>query len=335
MRLLYPLLLALAALPAAAHAQRGDLLVVANKQAASATLLDVASGRTVATLPTGDGPHEVAVSRDGRWAVVTNYGAQTPGSSLTLIDLDRRAVARTISLGEYRRPHGAAFLPDGRLAVTVEANRAVLIVDLEKGRVERTLATGQAGSHMLAVSPNAKTIYTADIGSGTVTRLDASGAAPALSVPVAPRTEGIALSPDGRRLWVGSNQDNTVIVLDAATLAPLDTLPAAGLPYRLAVTPDGRRAIVSQPMIGAVRVFDAAAMRELSVVQIPAGSSGEGGPGPVGFALAPDGRTAYVALQGRNQVGVLDLAAGTITRFFDVGAGPDGIAYAKRSAGVR
>ena len=328
MRLILLLLLSLA-LPA--NAQNGDLLVVANKQAASATLLDVASGRAVATLPTGEGPHEVAASPDGRWAVVTNYGAQVPGSSLTVIDLDRRAVARTIPLGEYRRPHGAAFLPGGRrLAVTVEANRAVLIVELERGVVERALPTGEAGSHMLAVSPDGRTIYTANIGGGSVTALDASGTAPARTAPVAPRTEGIALSPDGRRLWVGSNQNNTVIVLDAATLAPLDTLAADGLPYRLAVTPDGRRAIVSNPMLGAVRLFDTATMRETALVRIPAGSAGEGGAGPVGFALAPDGRTAYVALQGRNQVGVLDLGAGTVTRFLDVGAGPDGIAYARR-----
>lgn len=331
MRKILSVLLALAALPAGARAQGGDLLVVANKQAASATLVDVASGRTVATIPTGVGPHEVAASQDGRWAVVTNYGAQTPGSSLTLIDLNRRAVARTISLGEYRRPHGAAFLPGGRrLAVTVEANRAVLIVDLERGVVERALSTGEAGSHMLALSPDGRTVYTANMGSGSVTALYVSGKAPARTARVAPRTEGIALSPDGRRLWVGSNQDNTVIVLDAATLAPLDTVPADGLPYRLAVTPDGRRAIVSNPILNAVRVFDAAAVRQTALVRIPAGSAGRGGAEPVGFALAPDGRTAYVALQGRNQVGAIDLASGTVTRYFDVGVGPDGIAYAAR-----
>ena len=330
MRLLSTLLLALAAVPGALHAQRGDLLVVANKQAATATLLHVASGRTVATLPTGVGPHEVAVSGDGRWAVVTDYGAQTPGSSLTLIDLDRRAVTRTIPLGEYRRPHGAAFLPNGQLAVTVETNRAVLIVDPSRGAVLRALPTGEAGSHMLSVSPDGRTIYTANIGGGSVTALDATGRAPARTAKVAPRTEGIALSPDGRRLWIGSNQDNTVIVLDAATLAPLDTLPAPGLPYRLALTPDGRRAVISNPMLNAVRVFDAAALRETALVQIPAGNAGQGGAGPVGFALSPDGRTAFVALQGRNQVGVLDLASGTLTRYMDVGVGPDGIAYAAR-----
>ena len=44
-------------------------LVVTNKRPSTLTLVDVASGRTLATLPTGTGPHEVVLSRDGRTAV--------------------------------------------------------------------------------------------------------------------------------------------------------------------------------------------------------------------------------------------------------------------------
>ena len=46
-------------------------LVVLNKTEATASLIDLASGRVHATLPTGDGPHEAAVSPDGRTALVT------------------------------------------------------------------------------------------------------------------------------------------------------------------------------------------------------------------------------------------------------------------------
>src|SRR6185295_15169127 len=49
-------------------------LVVANKDDATVSLLDLASGRIAATVPTGDGPHEVAISPDGRQAVVSNTG---------------------------------------------------------------------------------------------------------------------------------------------------------------------------------------------------------------------------------------------------------------------
>ena len=86
-------------------------LVVTNKTPGTATILDAGSGRILATLPTGAGPHEVALSADGRVAVVTDYGGPGGGSTLTVIDVPGLRVARTIDLGEYRSPHGIAFLP--------------------------------------------------------------------------------------------------------------------------------------------------------------------------------------------------------------------------------
>src|SRR4051794_566421 len=44
---------------------RAGMLVVANQQGASATVLDAASLQTIATVPVGIGPHEVAVSYNG------------------------------------------------------------------------------------------------------------------------------------------------------------------------------------------------------------------------------------------------------------------------------
>ncbi|MBL0892366.1 MAG: hypothetical protein IBJ19_17375 [Gemmatimonadaceae bacterium] len=46
-------------LSSAASAQSGltGTLIITNKQPSTATLVDVASGRTLATLPTGHGPH--------------------------------------------------------------------------------------------------------------------------------------------------------------------------------------------------------------------------------------------------------------------------------------
>ena len=76
-------------------------LVVLNKSAATATFIDVGSGETVATLPTGQGPHELAMTGDGRWAVSTDYSG---GNSLTVIDVREVRVVRTIDLSRYSRP---------------------------------------------------------------------------------------------------------------------------------------------------------------------------------------------------------------------------------------
>jgi YVTN family beta-propeller protein len=111
-------------LPAQSKGSTGTL-VVANMNDNLATVLDVATGAVRATLPTGEGPHEVAVSHDGRWALASNYGVRgKPGRSITVIDVTRATVDRTISLDGYLRPHGMVFLPgDTVVAVTCETRQ--------------------------------------------------------------------------------------------------------------------------------------------------------------------------------------------------------------------
>ena len=129
-------------------------LVVLNKAEASASLLDCATGRQIKRLPTGTGPHEVAVSPDGAIAVVADYGTRSPGHTLTVIDLARQEVRRTIDLKKHHRPHGIQFLPDGkRVVVTAEQEQFILVVEIATGTIEHAIPTGQRVSHMLAITP--------------------------------------------------------------------------------------------------------------------------------------------------------------------------------------
>src|SRR5690606_39213466 len=106
--------------------------------------------------------HEIAVSEDGKTAAIANYGdAANPGKTLTIVDVPRKKVLRTIDLGNYSRPHGIAWLPDDEVAVTVEASKALLIVGVNDGKVKQAIATDQLGSHMVAVSPKHRRAFTA------------------------------------------------------------------------------------------------------------------------------------------------------------------------------
>ena len=90
---------ALIVLVCAAVSQAEDTLIVLNKSAASAWLLDPQTGEARAQLRVGDGPHEAAVSPDGKIAVVANYGIRGKnGNSLTVIDIPSRKVTATIDL---------------------------------------------------------------------------------------------------------------------------------------------------------------------------------------------------------------------------------------------
>lgn len=308
----------------AAESPRGDVLLVANKADATLSVIDLGTGRAVATLPTGDGPHEIAVSEDGTRAVVTNYGQQVPGNSLTVIDLPALRVERTIDLGAFRRPHGVVFLPDDRrVAVTAETDQAVVLVDTETGEVLGSAPTAQEGSHMLVLAPDGGRAYTANIGSGSVTALDLDSRSAVRTVPVGGYSEAIALTPDGREVWVASRERNAVTVLDAATLDSLASVPAAGFPIRLTPTPDGRRMLVTNVEGNRLQVVDVATRAVLATIPFPEGAT------PVGTLVAPDGNTAYVADLDASRVMVVDLGERAVTGYLPVGNVPDGLGLSR------
>src|SRR5215203_1540775 len=107
MRLSAVLLLTLA-LPHPVRAQ-GDRLIVLNKEEATLVTVDPSSGAVLGRVATGGGPHEVAVSADGRTAFVGNYGAQTPGGTISVIDIATLKELRRVDIGPLMRPHGVTF----------------------------------------------------------------------------------------------------------------------------------------------------------------------------------------------------------------------------------
>ena len=77
---LFSATLAVALLWAPVPAAQAETLIVANKSDATVSLVNLHDGTVAATVATGQGPHEVAVSFDGATAVVTDYGTrEAPG----------------------------------------------------------------------------------------------------------------------------------------------------------------------------------------------------------------------------------------------------------------
>src|SRR5438309_2333837 len=66
------------------------LLAVLAKAEDKLCFVDPDAMKIVATVPTGHGPHEVTISADGKTAFVSNYGDQTPGDSISVIDVASR-----------------------------------------------------------------------------------------------------------------------------------------------------------------------------------------------------------------------------------------------------
>lgn len=324
MRLLAALLLVVTTSALAQAPSLRGTLVVTNKTPGTATIIDVASARILATLPTGNGPHEVVMARDGALAVVTDYGAQVPGSTLTVIDVPRLAVARTISLGEYRRPHGIVFLPgDTLVAVTSETHKAVLTVDVRRGTIVRVAMTNQLGSHMVGVVANGTRGYTGDIGSNTVTELDLVSGAVLRRFDVPAQPEAVNVTADGREVWVGSNATGKVSAIDLSTGAVTTAAEGFSWPYRVLFTPDAATVLLPDYRGNALRFVERTSRRELGRLDLA-------GAGPQGITFGEGARVAFLSLSNEGRVAVVDVASRRVVGHIGAGDTPDGVAWAPR-----
>jgi DNA-binding beta-propeller fold protein YncE len=324
------LALALSSATAAAQRAPSGTLIASNMDAHTVSLVDIASGLTLATTPVGTGPHEVAVSPDGKQAVVAIYGnRESIGSSLAVFDLATPgAPPRLVELGAgNQRPHGLAYLPDGHsLLVTGERAQRVLVVDLANGAIDSSMTTRQAATHMVALTRDGRRAFTTNITAMSVSAVDVAARVVSAPFVVGARIEGLAITPDGREVWVGGNESHAVYVLDGATGARRATLEGFGMAYRLAITPDASTAIVSDPGNEQIHLVDIASRTMRQTISVPQVLPAEGEhPSPQGIALSRDGAFAYVTLKAVAKVAVVDVKTGSIVKTLPVGAGSDGV----------
>lgn len=314
-------------------------LLVANKSDHTVDLVDLASGQSRATLPTGHAPHEITVSPDGRRAVISNYGdREKAGSSLTVVDVEAAKVLSTVAIGEHTRPHGLAWIGTDTVVVTTEGSGQLLTVDAKQGKVLQQVATGHQVSHMVAVNPAGDRAFVSSIGSGKLAVIDLAKGEKIADLATGEGAEGLAVSPDGQEVWIGNRAADTLTVLDANRLEILATVPCPGFPIRVAFTPDGKHLLVSAARTGEVAVFDVAARKELrrgplDLTNAPDaarrlfGDQFGSSPVPVGLVVDPDGSRAWVAATQADAVVVIDPKTLEVQDLLRAGREPDGMAW--------
>jgi YVTN family beta-propeller protein len=299
-------------------------LIVLNKEDATLAIVDPASGKVAGRIPTGVGPHEVAVSSDGKLAFVGNYGSQTPGSTISVIDLVAQKELHRVDLGPLRRPHGMAFA-DGKVYFTAEVNKLIARYDPASNQVDWLLGTGQNSTHMVLIGKDNNKIFTANIGSDSISIIERVGAAGwnETVVAVGKGPEGIDLSPNGKEVWTAHSRDGGVSIIDIAAKKVTQTLTLqTKRSNRLKFTPDGKLVLITDLDAGELLILDAQTHKEVKRLKL--------GVNVEGVLVEPDGLRAYVAVTGANNIAVVDLKTLEVSSHISTGNGPDGMAWAVR-----
>ncbi|HEX4541607.1 MAG TPA: YncE family protein [Candidatus Acidoferrum sp.] len=319
-------LVVLVLLPNFAAAQTpSPALLVLNKEDATLSIIDPATLKTVVQIPTGEAPHEITISDDGKFAFVANYGARTPGNTISVIDLIAQKELRRVDLGALRRPHGIAFV-DGKVWFTAEENKLIARYDPASNQIDWIMGLGQNRTHMLVFSKDRSQIFTSNIQSDSITLLQRSSDPTGWTVTnisVGKGPEGGDFSPDGREFWAANSGDGSVSIIDVATKKVVQTLDVrTNRSNRLKFTLDGKLVLISDLGSNALLILDAASRKEVKRINL--------GKQPEGILIAPDGAHAYVAVAGEKTVAVLNLKTIELTARISTGGGPDGMVWAVR-----
>jgi DNA-binding beta-propeller fold protein YncE len=303
-------------------------LLVANKGDSSLGIIDPTSGKQIAEISEGGVTgHEVIASPDGKTAYVPIYGDSgvgkpgSDGNNMVVIDLASRKVTGNLHFGKGIRPHCPIIHPkDGKLYVTTELDQTITIVDPQSMKIVGTIPTGQAESHMLAISHDGKRGYTANVGPGTVSVLDLEKRKTLAIIPISKNTQRISVSADDKFVFTADQTQPRLAVINTATNKVEKWIPLPASGYGTAATSDGKWLVVAVPKANKVAVVDLKTMQVAHTVDVPAA--------PQMVVLRPDDKFAYVSCDVSGKVAAIRTSDWKVDKLITAGKAADGLAWA-------
>lgn len=241
----------------------------------------------IQTVKVGRQPSGIAVSADGKFALVANRDSKS--ISVLKIEAGAVTVADTVSLED--NVGGIAITPDGRrvIATKTAVHKAAILAIDETGKLkfERDLWVGLFPWNV-SISPDGKTALVANIGNGgqsdgsakTISVIDLAAAVPYVRehVSVGDAPEGVAFSPRGDFAALTILQGSYDAVASAWFRKP------TGAATLLSVGKD-KVSVVNSVDVGAF---------------------------PEGVAFSPDGQFIYAGNYKSNSISILKIAGGKL-----------------------
>jgi len=324
-----------------------------------------ASGwRRVREIPVGyspadvAGPHNVAVSPDGRfWYVSIAHGQ--PFGAVWKFKTGTDSLVAKVPVGMF--PTTVGLSPEGDWAFVPNSdfhgdrghlNTVSVIYTPDMTAITDVAACDMP--HGSRVSHDGRTAYIACMMSDELVTIDAStfaithrvplGSGHAMSMTMAMSepdpppgaasstmpgqnpdclTTYVSVAPNDSTIYLACNHGATLQVRNAQTLALITTRPTGAGAYNVEPSPDGRYVLVTNKKAQSVSIFDAHDYTELA--RVPTSKKV-----PHGIAFSPDGRYAFVSCESvgtdPGAVDAIDLTTRTRVASFAVPRQPTGIA---------
>ncbi len=239
-------------------------------------------------------PWGVSVAGNGAYVYVTHVGMRGRDNVYKFDATTLEIVAKARFPG-----HAVESIAHGDvLYVSNSRKDRIMVLHAEDLRVKRRLATDRVPKQ-IALSPDGKTLYSANWSGGSVTALDlASGRAE--HIKTGRHTRGVTVSRDGATVYAAVFGTGRIAVIDATTRAVTSQIDACRKPRHVVVTRDDKYVLAS--CFGGRDVLVISRQSNAITRRVRVGRA------PKTIALSPDGRFAVTANEKAASISIVDLS---------------------------
>ncbi|MEO5897091.1 MAG: bifunctional YncE family protein/alkaline phosphatase family protein [Vicinamibacterales bacterium] len=276
------------------------------------------AGRSIGV---GDFPMSMVLSRDGRFAIVSNSGWSKP--SVTVVDLAQQSVRARVPvdhawLGLAWHPAGDRLYASGAAENTINefrwdkgaltADARVIIqpsaVRIPPDTVDLT-GTGFIGG--VAINRDGRRLYAVHVLGRAISAVDTATRALRHTVSLAAEPYTTILSQDEQAVFVSLWGGAKVLALDPETLTVKAEVVVGEHPNAMALSKDGSRLFVACANTNKVWAIETATMTAREQISVALFPNAPNGTTPNALALSPDGKTLAVANADNNTVALVDV----------------------------
>jgi PQQ-dependent catabolism-associated beta-propeller protein len=177
-----------------------------------------------------------------------------------------------------------------------ERDNTMSVVDIDQGKVIRTVETGQRPRGIL-VTPDGKNILVADGDDDEIQIFD-SGSLQVVRTIATPDPELFALRPTGNPLYVSNENDAVVTVWDVNTTKRLASIPTGVEPEGMDVSPDGETIVNTSEVTNMAHFIDYKSQKMVASVPVDAR--------PRNARFKHDGSEVWISSELGGTVSVID-----------------------------
>jgi YVTN family beta-propeller protein len=188
-------------------------------------VVDISKASVVKRIPVGVCPYAVTISKDKKFAFISNFGGQHPEKG----DKTEKSVGTEVAVDER----------------SVALRGSITVIDIKSGKKVAEIAT-RIHPESMTLSPDAKLLYVADDSGDGISIIDVStfkviqtiNTKPLPSLPYGSLTTALAFSPDGKILFAANAGNNSIALIDPARPqnGPYGFIAAGGFPGSVCVS---------------------------------------------------------------------------------------------------